>query len=294
LATSLERRPDTTRTGRESETPELLAREAERTDLQLRTVTRRVNGGRAAARDEGWRTARGELIAFTDDDCVPAPEWLAAGLATSAQHHGSIVQGRTEPIAEELERLGPLSRPFARTIRVPELDHAFQTCNIFYPRSLLERVGGFDTVAFGRAPGGEDADLGWRGVEAGGRVAFAPDAVVHHAVNSLGPAGKLRHALRWSMRAYARHPELRRAHFVRGIFWKGSHYLLVRALIALVLPRRWRLVRAWLGYPYLIHLFDRGRVEGGGPLLTPYYALYDLVELAATARQAVRHRTPML
>src|SRR5947209_6902027 len=37
--------------------------------------------GPAAARNVGWRAARGEIIAFTDDDCIPAPGWLKAGLA---------------------------------------------------------------------------------------------------------------------------------------------------------------------------------------------------------------------
>src|SRR5579885_1919520 len=37
--------------------------------------------GPAAARNAGWRAARGAVIAFTDDDTVPAPGWLAAGLA---------------------------------------------------------------------------------------------------------------------------------------------------------------------------------------------------------------------
>src|SRR5437588_5369687 len=37
--------------------------------------------GPAAARNCGWRAARGEIIAFTDDDCLPSPAWLRAGLA---------------------------------------------------------------------------------------------------------------------------------------------------------------------------------------------------------------------
>src|SRR5205814_91015 len=36
--------------------------------------------GPAAARNRGWRAAAGEIVAFTDDDCVPAPGWLRAGL----------------------------------------------------------------------------------------------------------------------------------------------------------------------------------------------------------------------
>ena len=51
------------------------------------------------------------------------------------------------------------------------------------------------------------------------------------------------------MRVYARHPELRRAHFTHRVFWKHSHYLLFRALLALALPRRLRFLAPWLAAP---------------------------------------------
>ncbi len=275
-------------------TERLLAGAAGRGDLPLRAIRIDPGAGRAAARERGWRSARGKLIAFTDDDCVPEPGWLAAGIAACADRPGAIVQGRTEPVAAELEEAGDVRRAFTRTIRVPELDPGFATCNIFYPRELLERVGGFDVERYGRVHGSEDSDLAWRAIARGARAAFASDAVVRHAVNWLGPLGKLRFAATWELRAYADHPGLRRAHFTHGIFWKRSHYLLVRALLALALPQRLRFLAPWLVAPYARDLLARGRVEGGGPLLAPYYVLHDLVELAATARSAIRHRTPML
>jgi GT2 family glycosyltransferase len=279
--------------GSSDETGALLGREAERGELRLRVLERERNGGWAVAREEGWRAATGEIVAFTDDDCVPDPEWLAAGLRACEQQPGAIVQGRTEPIPEEHERLHPLVRPFTRTLSVPGPDPHFQTCNVFYSRSLLERAGGFDTEAFARVPG-EDADLAWRALELGAGAAFAPEALVHHAILRLGPLGKLRYAAGWDLRVYARHPGLRRAYFKRRLFWKGSHYLLVRALVARLLPRRMRLARAWLAGPYVIHLAERGRVEGGGLLCAPYFLVHDLIELAAAMRSTIRYRVPML
>ncbi len=274
----------------------VLAAEAGRDGPRLRVIERQVSGGPATARDQGWRAARGAVIAFTDDDCVPEPGWLEAGLAASADGELALVQGRTEPPEGEFERLGPFEKPFTRTIRVRELDPAFQTCNVFYARSLLERIGGFDTAAFGRHPGGEDSDLAWRAIEAGARPVFCDAAVVRHAVNRLGPLGKLRVAARWTtpLQVYARHPELRRAHFTHRVFWKHSHYLLVRALLAAALPRRLRFLAPWLVVPYLRHLIARGRVEGGGPLLAPFYIAHDLVELVTVIRAAIRYRIPML
>ena len=272
------------------DTPEVLEREVRRGELALTTLRLDVGSGPAAARNAGWRAASAPLVAFTDDDCRPAPDWLAAGLRRLEDGAG-IVQGRTEPDPEEAHLQGP----FSRSLCVRRLGPFFQTCNVMYQRALLERVGGFDQLTF-TVPGGEDADLAWRALATGARAVFAPDALVHHAVSPLGPVGKLRVAWRWTetMRLFARYPDLRREELTHGLFWKGSHYLLFRALVAAVLPRRVAALRLWLARPYFLHLIDRGRVDGGGPLLAPYFLVHDLVEMAAAARGAVRYRTMVL
>jgi GT2 family glycosyltransferase len=274
------------------ETAAVLDAELERGELPLRMIRRDRAGGPAIAREEGWRATEAELVAFTDDDCAAEPGWLAAAERTALANPGCFVQGRTLANPAELEGFGP----FSRSIWVRELDPAFQTCNIAYPRELLERVGGFDVETFGRDPGGEDCDLGWRAIEAGARAVFEPEALVFHAVDDVGPLGKLRVAARWTtpMTAYARHRELRRSTFHRVFFWKEIHWMLFKALVAALLPSRWHAIRAWLAYPYLQDLWARGRLEGGGPLLAPYFVVHDLIEVAAVARAAVRTRTPML
>jgi glycosyltransferase involved in cell wall biosynthesis len=276
--------------GSRDRTPSVLAAESERAELALRTIRHPRNAGRAAAREDGWRAARADLVAFIDDDCVPARDWLEAGIEASSGAGGSIVQGRTEPDPAERDRLGP----FSRTITVTAYDPAFQTCNIFYPRAILERVGGFDVAAFGRVHGGEDSDLAWRAIDAGADAVFSPRPLVHHAVHRLGPAGNLRLCAGWSLLAYARHPELRRAHFTAGVFWKPTHLWLARALVALALPRRLWPLRALLALTYARSLYARGRIEGGGPLLAPYFVACDLAEMSAAARSAIRYRTPMI
>jgi glycosyltransferase involved in cell wall biosynthesis len=275
-------------------TARVLAAAADETELRLRVIDRGQNGGRASARQAGWRAASAPLIAFTDDDCRPHPGWLEAGIRAAREQPGAIVQGRTEANEAELAAIPPARRAFARTIRVAALDPTLQTCNIFYPTSLLERVGGFDTDSFGRVHGGEDSDLAWRAIEAGAQVRFADDAVVTHAVADLGPLGKLRVAAGWEVLAVARHRGLRKRLFESGIFWKGSHRLLARALLAAAVPRRLWPLKLWLVLPYIRHLRQRVEAEGGGPIMAPYYVLYDLVEMAAVARGGIRYRTPML
>jgi glycosyltransferase involved in cell wall biosynthesis len=276
-------------------TADALERELADGGLNLRVIRRQNAEGPAAARNDGWRVARAPIVAFTDDDCVADAEWLSEGLRACQEQSDGIVQGRTEPDPDEVHLL----TPFSRTLTVRDLGPFYQTSNIFYPRSLLERLGGFDSAAYSM-PGGEDTDLAWRAIETGAPTSFADGAMVFHAVNQLGPVGKLRFALHWgeTMQVFKRHPELRRAVFVHGLFWKYSHYLLVRALIGLALPRSLWLIRLRLVWRYAQHVFRRGRgegrYEGNSPLLAPYYVLYDLVELAAIIRAAIRYRMLVL
>ncbi len=88
--------------GSTDETAEVLERERERGELDLRLISRAENGGLAVARQEGWRAARADLLAFTDDDCVPGPGWLAAGLAAARAQ-----PGRDRPGTHGPEACGP-------------------------------------------------------------------------------------------------------------------------------------------------------------------------------------------
>lgn len=274
-------------------TPAVLAAERDRGELNLKVLRRTLNGGSAVAREEGWRAASAPHVAFTDDDCVPDPDWAEAMLRVCSAQPEAVVQGRTDPIAGELEAMPRWRRPFSRTIRVPAFDAAFQTCNVGYPRALLERVGGFDVESYPRYPG-EDADLGWRAVAAGAAAVFAPEVRVRHAVNDLGPIGKLSHAAAWDMKVYARNPALRRIHFASGPFWKLTHLWLLWALLAILAPRRLDPLRGAMAARYVQSLWARGKLEGGGPLAAPYYLAFDLVEMATVVRAGLRHRTLMI
>jgi glycosyltransferase involved in cell wall biosynthesis len=281
------------------DTAGVLAAAQERGDLALTVLRHETGRGPAAARNAGWRAAQTPVIAFTDDDCRPSPDWLQAGLAAmAATANGTreaIVQGLTEPDPQEADRLGP----FTRSLNVPALDHWYATANMFYSRATLKRLGGFDETTFSR-PGGEDTDLAWRAIGDGVPAAFSADARVWHAVHELGPLQRLRFATRWdeTMAVFGRYPELRRRTLVRGLFWKESHYHLARTVAGLLLPGRLRLIGAYFAYRYALLLWRRahwhGDGKGGGPLLVPYYLAENVVELATALRGAVRYRTPVL
>ena len=269
------------------ETVALLERERSVAGPPLTVLRHEESRGPAAARNAGWETARAPLIAFTDDDCEAPPGWLEAGLRVHRAHPGAFIQGPIDPIPAELPQYGP----FSHTVDVKALGPGFETANIFYPRALLERVGGFDAVAY-TGPGGEDTDLAWKCIEqAGVQPVWAPDAQMHHAVTYLGPVGKIRLAARWheSMLPFKRYAGLRK-HRYGGLFWSEVHLWLFRAALAAVLPRRLWPLKVWLAAPYVVRLTARRT----GPLLTPYFLVHDLVEVGACVRGSLRYRVLVL
>jgi GT2 family glycosyltransferase len=272
-----------------SSTQHVLAEESARGELLVHTLRNEVSVGQARARNQGWAEAAAPLVAFTDDDCIADPGWLQALLAASSATPGAIVQGRTEP-----EPLGGRRRgPFSRTIAVESLGPEYQTCNILYPRALLEQLAGFDERV-GQPVAGEDTELAWRAFEAGAQAVFAPDALVSHAVHELGFAGALRDATRWSeaARLFALHPQARQM-LSRGVFWNGWHYCLVRSALALALPLPREVRRALLAH-HAMQLAARARAAGAGPWVAPLLLAYDAVETAALARGSLRYRTLVL
>jgi GT2 family glycosyltransferase len=247
------------------------------------------SSGPAVARNAGWRAAAGELVVFTDDDCVSPPDWLAALAAAHERDPDAVVQGRTEPDPREAERLSAFARSQAASGPGPW----FQTCNIAYPRALLERLGGFDEFFSDAA--GEDTDLGWRAVEAGARVVYEPAALNWHAVHVPGALALLRASQKWRMgvRNVARHPQLRSA-LHRGVFWKRSHERLLLAAGGALLLRRAPIVAAGCLIPYLaLHRRQHASIAGTAAALPAHVAL-DGAEIVAMVRGSVAARTVVL
>ena len=149
--------------------------------LRLRVV-RQENAGPAAARNRGVREAAGDLVAFTDDDCLPRPGWLEHLTAAEAVNPGSLVGGSTvNGLPDDL---------FASTSQLivdlvyehfnADPDDAFfiTSNNMLCRRDRLLDLGGFDSSY--RRAGAEDRDFCDRWRTAGHKLVWRHDAVIEH------------------------------------------------------------------------------------------------------------------
>ncbi len=160
--------------------------------------------GPAAARNAGWHAARGEVIAFTDDDCIPSPTWLSAGTGYLREHVGLAAAW------------GKLVMPLGNSPTDYERDAAglassvFVTANCFVRRHALSEVHGFDELF--RVAWREDTDLYFTLIEHGFEIGHVGNALVTHPIRPArwGVSIQQQRKSRFDMLLYLKHPELYR------------------------------------------------------------------------------------
>jgi GT2 family glycosyltransferase len=139
-----------------------------RPGLRLRYATRAAHRGTAAARNSGWRFARGQMVGFTEDAAIPSREWVEAAASAFGPDVDVISGTVITPLA---------ARPTAAALQTAERMHApWSGANVFYRRAVLTRLGGFDE----RFASGfhADTDLALAALQAGASFGTAERAVV--------------------------------------------------------------------------------------------------------------------
>lgn len=190
---------------------------AERSPIPIRYASPAGTHGPAAARNAGWQVARGAIVAFTDDDCVPSPTWLSEGVAAFAEGTAAVTGRVVVPIPE---------RPTDYERDAAGLERAeFVTANCFVRRSVLAAVGGFDERY--ATAWREDSDLHFTLLERGESLGRAAEAVVVHPVRP-GPWGvSLRQQRKSLFNAllFKKHPRLYRTRIQSSPPW--DYYAIV-------------------------------------------------------------------
>jgi hypothetical protein len=182
------------------ETAACVGQHATEGPVSIRYVICADRRGPAAARNAGWRAAQAAILAFTNDDCIPEPGWLAGGLAAFEDRVWGA-QGRL---------VMPLpARPTDAERSAAGLAQAeFATANCFYRREALEEAGGFDerfTAAWR-----DDSDVYFTLLERGHQLVRADCARVVHPIRRAGWAASLRQARNHVFEPLLRAPPARR------------------------------------------------------------------------------------
>ena len=137
--------------------------------------------GSYAARNKGVKLAKGEVLAFTDADCIPACDWLYQGIDSLKQHSTcGILAGAIQVVCRDENKptaveLYDLTHAFPQQ-RYVNHDHYGATANVFTFKNVFETVGFFDAAL----QSGGDFEWGQRVYQAGYQVTYAEHARISH------------------------------------------------------------------------------------------------------------------
>ncbi len=160
--------------GSKDNTPEIAARFP---DVKY---VRQDNMGLSYARNVAAREASGDILAYTDSDCMADPDWLyfLVGTLLSGDYAGVGGPNISPPAADWIQACvaaapgGP-----SHVLLTDVVAEHIPGCNMAFHRWAFEKVGGFDSE-YRKA--GDDVDFCWRLQQAGQVIAFSPAAIVWH------------------------------------------------------------------------------------------------------------------
>ena len=182
--------------GSDAATGRLVADFATKTATPVR-YAREPAVGVSRARNRGLREARGEILAFTDDDVLPAPDWVAGLVSAIERWKADGVGGRILPRWEAppprwltenedlLSRLAIMNHEQSGLLELPLGRPQVWGPNMAFRRELFERVGEFDPrlgIIGKKLYRDEETDLIRRALGKGLKIAYDPALTVFHRI----------------------------------------------------------------------------------------------------------------
>ena len=157
--------------------------------FRFRILRNETSKGPGTARNRGVHASRGELLLFTDDDCLVNPGWIGAMrqayLETEEPNLGGVggrVRAADKDLFSRYYDFHRILEPRPHDEEYPKRIPYLVTANCAVSRTAFMKAGGFD----GRIPtaGGEDAALAVRMIKRGYFLEHSPAAIVRHRYRS--------------------------------------------------------------------------------------------------------------
>ncbi|MCI4592664.1 glycosyltransferase family 2 protein [Sphingobium sp. BYY-5] len=146
-------------------------------------VLEETRPGSYAARNRALKEVRGTFVAFTDADCLPAPDWLEAALSAARSHpEFGVLAGRIELFDEALpdgQACGDYERIFSFPQAFAERGNC-ATANWVSRKDVFDRLGGFDAAL----KSGGDRQMALRIRDSGFPLIYVPEMLVRHPVRA--------------------------------------------------------------------------------------------------------------